>query len=1638
MVRLRSVLVSVCVFALLSIAASAAPPPAHSKTPRKLAVPHLTGKVADPSHPPGGPPVIIMDPESWVLIDAPTGGISAEETSPPPSTGHIYILHGDAGINESPLPQTVKDDLVPAPQDPGTISIEDEGTDDTYIVSQEIAEGIEASELAGALTPEIDAIAEPLDEETSYSSSGTNKSIFGGSCATHDKNYEKVINLHDYNYDKTFQLSDGFTGSFSANAQLEGSITAQLNFGLKRKKVFGKCVPYGVKFQNVHAFGNATSTAGITLTGGLAYQNTFGPWDISKAHLFSYTYWAGPIPITIGFNLPITAGLDLGASVTGTINYNGNFVASGTFDYVCTLDDCSGSANFENTSPTGSTQSITGSVTGHIKPVPHVDVALRAYLYDDALLYAQIGVRPHLLGDLWGYTGNTCGDADGNGNNESVHALTFDLDRRIDITAEAKIIGRDPWQRTVRTGPVVHMGFWDLNTSDAMQPLLQGPANLNVGAAGNYNVKIRPCWPYTDKVTYQLNWGDGSAAQSLEGVPGTDVPASHTWTAAGSPTVTATSVQDLHGRTLNQSTSRTVQVTVPVPLTITSTPSPASSTYGNAITWTVTPTGGDPATRQYALVRQLAGTSTWLPATLAWQASNVLSWTPAAGDVGTWTFFILVKDGNTPANPGYASSTNPGQTLVVAPLAVTATASPASATYGNTLSWTATATGGTPGTIQYALARQLVGTSTWTPIPLVWQAGNVLNWTPTSADVGTWQMAIAVRDVNTAPDANGYGYSAFTLPGTVQVSAPITALSITPSPASSVYGNAITWTATASGGVPASTKYALFRRRAGATAWIPDVTTPAWQTSNVLSWTPTSADTGTTPWEIIVWVKDGNTPANANTYGYSAYANAGPVQVVTAPLTLSVTPSPASSVYGNTISWTATAGGGTPATTKFAFFRRRAGTTPWTPDVTAPAWQSSNVMSWTPSSADVGTWEIFIWVKDGDTAANANGYGYAAYVNAGNVQVVTPPLTLTVTGSPASATYGNAITWTATATGGTPATTQYAFFRRLAGATAWTPAVTAPAWQTSNTYSWTPTSADVGTWETYVWVKDGNTAANANTYGYAAGYNSGTVQIVAPLTLTVTGSPASSVYGNAITWTATAGGGVPATTRYAFFRRRSGTTPWTPDVNAPAWQTSNTYTWTPTSSDTGTWDTYVWVKDGNTPAGMNTYGYAAGFNSGAVRVVAPLSGISCTSPSPANYGTAFNWTVSATGGDSATLNYALFRRLAGTTSWTPATPSWQTGNVLSWTPVSTDVGSWEIVIWAKDGNTPASPGYSASCNPGTVQVLAPLSVAGTSSPASANYGTTLTWTATATGGTPSTTRYAFFRRPAGATAWIPDVTAPAWQTSNVMTWTPTSANVGSWDIIIWVKDGNTPANANGYGYAAYYNAGQVQVTAPPLGLTVTGSPATSPYGNTITWTATASGGVPATTRFAFFRRRSGAATWIPDVSAPAWQTSNVMTWTPDSADAGAWDIIIWVKDGNTAANANGYGYAAYANAGGVQVTVAQAYPAKGWVDGYNSQHIWGWACDPDYPTQSNRVDLYNTNGQSLGSAGAFGGSSSAINSACGGGTAHYFDYYPSGGIPSGTHFNVWSIDLPYATAGNDNRKLGGTGAIGDGTEFVIP
>ena len=396
----RSLLFFSLSFVLLWSTASAASPP-KPKPARKYSAPRVTGKIMQPSPfpGPGGPPILTIDGD-WKLIDVPAGlTVTAQDTSPPVTTSsdqHVYVLSGADGVLASPLPDTIKNELVPSSD--GEIGIDD-GGDGTavYMVSQEVAEGIDASEAAGELTPEIAAIAEPLDEDATASSFGPiPNSSLGGSCAPKPESYNKVINLSDKTYTKNFTLSGGFSGSFSATGHITGTVNADVAFEVKRKNVLGVCVPYGARFKTLHAYGNATSNGGIDLTGTLNYSGSFGPWELAKPVLYEFWVYPYGIPVKIGFNLPVTSALSLTATVTGTVNYNGTHVATGTFDYTCTLDDCTGTHTFENT-PDSSDQEITGGVSGHIKPVPYLYVGVRAYLYSDSIAYAQIGVRGTLL-----------------------------------------------------------------------------------------------------------------------------------------------------------------------------------------------------------------------------------------------------------------------------------------------------------------------------------------------------------------------------------------------------------------------------------------------------------------------------------------------------------------------------------------------------------------------------------------------------------------------------------------------------------------------------------------------------------------------------------------------------------------------------------------------------------------------------------------------------------------------------------------------------------------------------------------------------------------------------------------------------------------------------------------------------------------------------------------------------------------------------------------------------------------------------------------------------------------------------------------------------------------------------------------
>jgi len=461
-------------------------------------------------------------------------------------SANVYSLQKE-GISEVPMPADIREELL----------LEAESGEPTvYTLNQQILEEIEISRRQGTLTPALEALAES-DGEAPSPDAPRLKLL---SCPDQVHTRSKALNINaPLNY--SINLGSGFSGSLSATGNLSGSATGEVEFTIKRKKVLWKCIPYGAKFNKARAYGNAAVNYGANISGTLSYNYSWQK-EIAKPHLGALAFMIGPVPVYIGFNLPINLGLDVTANVTGSVTYVGSQAAAGSFDYTCSLSSCTGTSDYNLAN--NNQQTLTGSVSGRVQPNIWVQAAVRAYLYTEWVAYAQVGIRPYLRGDLWGYYGNDCGDADQNGTTETVDALTFDLDWQLYITGQASSFGSSPTQwNNLWSTPRFHIRFWDLLGSDAIKPLINGPVNVAVNTSQAYGGKMRPCWPYTDAVNYRFDWGDTSTT-TFNGAAQSWNNSNHTWTTTGAKTLSLTALSDSHGRQLDHTSSRTINVKVPV------------------------------------------------------------------------------------------------------------------------------------------------------------------------------------------------------------------------------------------------------------------------------------------------------------------------------------------------------------------------------------------------------------------------------------------------------------------------------------------------------------------------------------------------------------------------------------------------------------------------------------------------------------------------------------------------------------------------------------------------------------------------------------------------------------------------------------------------------------------------------------------------------------------------------------------------------------------------------------------------------------------------------------------------------------------------------------------------------------------
>jgi hypothetical protein len=264
-----------------------------------------------------------------------------------------------------------------------------------------------------------------------------------------------------------------------------------------------------------------------------------------------------------------------------------------------------------------------------------------------------------------------------------------------------------------------------------------------------------------------------------------------------------------------------------------------------------------------------------------------------------------------------------------------------------------------------------------------------------------------------------------------------------------------------------------------------------------------------------------------------------------------------------------------------------------------------------------------------------------------------------------------------------------------------------------------------------------------------------------------------------ITWTAIAQGALPL--EYQFTRQLGAASPIT-----SSWSGSNTFTWTPAPADVGSWTISVAVRTAGTTAQATA---SLPFTLTTYTTVA-VTGVTTPTAFPAPAGTAVTWTATTTGGVPP-LEYQFLRYSGATGLWQVVQP-YGSSNTFTWTPGPADVGFYVIGVYARTVGSPV-PYQAALGAPVFEIVAAPLVIAGLTTPTTfpATAATTITWTATTTGGT-LPLEYEFLRYSGTSGLW--QVVQP-YGPSNAFTWTPGPSGTGSFVVGVYVR---TQGSSAGY------------------------------------------------------------------------------------------------------------------------------------------------------------------------------------------------------------------------------------------------
>jgi len=370
---------------------------------------------------------------------------------------------------------------------------------------------------------------------------------------------------------------------------------------------------------------------------------------------------------------------------------------------------------------------------------------------------------------------------------------------------------------------------------------------------------------------------------------------------------------------------------------------------------------------------------------------------------------------------------------------------------------------------------------------------------------------------------------------------------------------------------------------------------------------------------------------------------------------------------------------------------------------------------------------------------------------------------------------GTPVTWTAQATGCSPATApEYQFWLLTSSTGTWSELRT---WSRTRTASWTPTQP--GTYVVQAWARQaGSTAA------FEAWAGSGLVTITSP----TGGAPCATVSlqasaslpvpaGTPVTWTAQAAG--CNTPEYQFWLLTVSTGTWSV---LRGWSPTSTASWTPTQA--GAYAVQVWARRTGSTQTWETW-----TGSGRFDVVSTTGGLLCASVSLAE-AHASSLRSNEVYADR-TFRIAADHDGANTTSYR----LYQNGGIFLTLPVSAQANG--VITFDHPGLAIGTYVVEFSAvGPAGETRSAPLSVTAVP-PGILRAGVPTVWTAQAAGCT--TPEYQFWLFNSSSGTW--SVLQP-WSGANATSWTPTQS--GNYVLQVWARQAGSAATWEAWAGSGYF------------------------------------------------------------------------------------------------------------------------------------------------------------------------------------------------------------------------------------------